>query len=62
MYQADMIFVCFELYSDFASLSTIKEKFKASANIKEPHKKKKKAKKSKELASFMSSILRYMSC
>jgi hypothetical protein len=34
----------------------------ASANIKEPHKKKKKAKKSEVLASFVSSILRYMSC
>jgi hypothetical protein len=33
----------------------------ASANIKELHKKKKKAKKLEVLASFVSSILRYMS-
>jgi hypothetical protein len=46
MYQADKIFVdCFELYSDFASLSTKKREVKGKCKYKRATQEKKKAKK-----------------
>jgi hypothetical protein len=61
LYQADKIFVdWFELYPNFAAL-LIKREVKGKCKYKRARKKK-KAKKSEVLASFVSSILRYMSC
>jgi hypothetical protein len=61
LYQAGKIFVDWlELYSDFAALS-IKKRSKRQVQIyKGLTRKKKKAKKSEVLASFVSSIIRYV--
>jgi hypothetical protein len=62
LYQTNKIFVdCFELYSDSATLLTKKREVKGKCKYKRPTQEKKQ-KKSEVLASFVSSILRYMSC
>jgi hypothetical protein len=63
LYQVDEIFVdCFELHSDFVALLEKKREVKSKCKHKRAAHKKRKQKKSKVLASFVSSILRYMSC
>jgi hypothetical protein len=64
LYQVDKIFVdCFELHFDFVALSTKKREIKGKCKYKRTAQEKKESKKKSEvLASFVSSILRYMSC
>jgi hypothetical protein len=63
LYQAVKIFTdWFGLYSDFAELSTKKREVKGKCKYKRAAQEKIKRKKSEVLASFVSSILRYMSC
>jgi hypothetical protein len=62
LYQADKIFAdWFGLYSDFVELSTKKREVKGKCKYKRAAQEKiKKKKKSEVLASFVSSILRYV--
>jgi hypothetical protein len=64
LYQADKIFVdWFELYFDSTTLSTEKREVKGKCKYKRAAQEKKESKKKSEvLASFVSSILLYMSC
>jgi hypothetical protein len=63
LYQADMIFAdWFELSPDFAALLTKKRELKGKCKYQRVAQEKKESKKKSEvLASFVSSILRYMS-
>jgi hypothetical protein len=64
LYQADKIFVdWFELYFDSTTLSIEKREVKGKCKYKRAAQEKKESKKKSEvLASFVSSILLYMSC
>jgi hypothetical protein len=63
LYLADKIFAnWFELYPDFAALSTKEREVKGKCKYKRAAQEKKERKKSEVLACFVSSTHRYISC